>query len=75
MRDPDEWEERIKADFQSHPGSWRPDPENWFREGWFAGYNARNERDSLALALMRSLSINPLIPEGLRTMMKEELDR
>jgi hypothetical protein len=34
------WEERIKADFQKHPGSWRPDPENWYREGWLAGFDA-----------------------------------
>lgn len=34
--DPD-WEARIRADFEKHPGSWRPDPENWFREGWLAG--------------------------------------
>lgn len=27
-----------------------------------------------ALDLMRSLSINPIIPEGIRTMMKETLD-
>jgi hypothetical protein len=36
----DATEERIKADFAKHPGSWRPDPQNWFREGWCAGFAA-----------------------------------
>jgi hypothetical protein len=38
------WEDRIKADFQKHPGSWRPDPENWYREGWLAGFNVRRSQ-------------------------------
>lgn len=36
-------EEQIKAAFDAHPGAWRPDPENWFREGWIAGWNAAKE--------------------------------
>ena len=34
------YEEQIQDDFKKHPGSWRPDPENWYREGWITGYNA-----------------------------------
>lgn len=33
-------EARIRVDFEKHPGSWRGDPEGWFREGWIAGYTA-----------------------------------
>lgn len=72
---PEEWEEHIRADFKAHPGSWRPDPENWFREGWLTGYARGLQYSKSALDLMRSLSINPTIPEGLRTLMKESLDQ
>jgi hypothetical protein len=38
--DAETWEERIRADFANHPGSWQPDPQNWYREGWLTGYAA-----------------------------------
>lgn len=46
-----------------------------YKRGYADGRRAAEAEMRSALDLMRSLSINPLIPEGLRIMMKESLDR
>lgn len=52
------------------------DDEQSFKAGFAAGERStQSAKDKSALDLMRSLSINPAIPEGFRTMMKESLDR